>query len=193
MPGTYFCSATRSGKSLTDLLNSRKVPVKIDPKYPQATGIESILSQTSIFGNYAREILINPFDSSPFFTSDFPIAIEATADPCVFNKIVPLSPNIAIRIRPDRSPIQPRPDFSFPKFRHIIIKLSRTEVVILNRLIVRCAESIVFYRDNYEWIPGFVKKNAAFRVEIRTNSMPHGKGTLLFSTHEISEVSCEAK
>ena len=65
-------------KSLAELLNNEKVIVEIDHKYPQAIGISSILSLTSTFGNCSWDILINPFYDNPFFTSDFPIAIEET-------------------------------------------------------------------------------------------------------------------
>ncbi len=43
-----------------------------------------------IFGNCEWEILQNDFQDSPFFTSDYPIAIEKASDPRVLNKIVPL-------------------------------------------------------------------------------------------------------
>jgi hypothetical protein len=65
------------GKSLTELLESGNTRVKIDPKFPQAIGIASILHQIKRFGNFNWDILINPFDDSPFFTSDFPIAIRS--------------------------------------------------------------------------------------------------------------------
>ncbi len=95
----------------------------IDPKYPQAIGISSILKCSNIFGNCEWEILQNDSKDSPFFTSDFPIAIEKTSNPCVLNRIVPLAPNLAIRIKPDISIDRDQIDLSFPKFscvsRHI--------------------------------------------------------------------------
>lgn len=175
------------GKSLTELMNSGEVYTEIDPKFPQAIGISQILSLTSTFGNFTWDILINPFDDTPFFTSDFPVAIEETEDLRVFNKIVPLSPCLAIRIRPNVLLDKHHTDFSFPSFRYIIRKLSRTEVGNINRLIFRCAESIVFFRDDQEWIPGFVKKNAAFRIEPKTYRIPYGNGTLLWFTQEVIE------
>jgi len=175
------------GESLTVLLRSGKVHVVTDPKYPQAIGIASILSSTITFGNFKWEILINPFDDSAFFTSDFPVAIEMTEDLRVLNRIAPLSPNLAIRIRPDLSLARERTDFSFSGFRRSIRKLTRPEVISVNRLIVRCAETTVFFRDNYEWVPKFAKKNARFRIEPRTRRIPYGNGTLLWFTQEVSE------
>lgn len=179
------------GDSLTDLLSSGKVRVDIDPKYPQAIGISSILSLTSMFGNFAWDILINTVDDSPFFTSDFPIAIEQTNDPRILNRIVPLSPNIAIRIKPNISQADVANDFSFSGFKSSTRKISRQEVISINKLIVRCAETILFYRDNQKWIPGFVKKNAKFRIEPRTHKISHNKGKLLWSTLEVVEMGNE--
>lgn len=175
------------GESLTELLRSGKVYVKIDPKYPQAIGIASILSLTITFGNFKWDILINPFDDSAFFTSDFPVAIKRTEDLRVLNRIVPLAPNLAIRIRPDLSFDRKNIDFSFSGFRRSIRNLTRSEVISVNRLIVRCAETTVFFRNNYDWVPRFVKKNAKFRIEPRTQRIPYGNGTLLWSTLEVSE------
>jgi hypothetical protein len=53
-------------KSLTELMDSGKVLIEIDPKYPQAIGISSILSLTSTLGNFKWEILINSFDELAF-------------------------------------------------------------------------------------------------------------------------------
>lgn len=175
------------GESLTELLRIGKVRVEIDPKYPQAIGIASILSHIVMFGNFKWEILIDPFDDSPFFTSDFPVAIEKTNDLRILNRIIPLAPNLAIRIHPDLALDREHTDFSFPDFRHTIRKLSRPEVTSVNRLIVRCAETTVFFRDNYEWAQKFVKKNASFRIEPRTQRMPYGNAALLWFTQEVSE------
>lgn len=162
------------GASLTELLNDNKLGVKIDHKYPQAIGIASILHLISMYGNSKWDILINPFDDSPFFTSDFPVAIENSDLPYILNRIAPLSPKIAIRICPDLSPEHEHSRFSFPGFRHTIRQLTRQEVIYINRLIVRCAETTVFFRDNYEWVPIFIRKNAGCRIEQRTQRMQSG-------------------
>ena len=177
------------GKTMTELLQSGDLQISIDPKYPQAIGIASILLLTITFGNFKWDVLINPFDKSPFFTSDFPIAIERTPGTRVLNKIVPLAPHLAIRIRPNLSYERKHPDYSFSAFRRTIRKLSRSEVMKINRLIVRCAETTVFFRDNYEWVASFVKKNANFRVEMRTVKRPYKKGNLLWTTQEIRRVT----
>lgn len=178
-----------AGKSLTDLLDQGLVQVEIDPKYPQAIGIVSILSLISTFGNFKWDILINGFDDNPFFTSDYPVAIEETADPRILNKIIPLAPNIAIRIHTDLEFEKGKTDFSFSRFRYNIRKISRAEVIKINLLIVRCAESLVFFRDNYQWVPNFITRNARFRINPTTREIPFGKGTVLWFTQEITKTS----
>ncbi len=176
------------GENLTNLLNSGKVKVEIDPKYPQAIGIISILDFIIMFGNFSWDILINSIDDSPFFTSDFPVAIEKTEDLHIINRVIPLSPDLAIRIHPNPSFDKAHSDFSFSNFHYGIKKLSRSEVININKLIVRCAEEYVFFRNNYEWIPKFVKKNAAFRIETKSQKIHNQSGTFLWHTLEITEV-----
>jgi hypothetical protein len=99
----------------------------------------------------------------------------------------------AIRIKPNLSQADVANDFSFSGFKSSIRKISRQEVININRLIVRCAETSLFYRDNQKWIPGFVEKNAKFRIEQRTHKIPHNKGKLLWSTLEVVEMRSEKK
>jgi hypothetical protein len=182
--------AALAGRSLSELLQSGDVLVDIDPKFPQAIGIRSILSLLRMFGNFTWDILINPIDDSPFFTSDFPVAIEETSDPRILNRIIPLAPHLAIRIRPDPSVDRTRSDFSFRDFRRNVRRLDRSQVASVNRRIVRCAETMVFFRDNSPWVAGFVRKNAGFRIEPTTKRIPHGTGTMLWFTQETRETKC---
>ena len=149
----------------TTLLDRGEVRVEIDPKYPQAIGIQSILNTVSCLGNFTWEILINRIEDSPFFTSDFPVAFEATSHPQIINKVIPLSPILAIRIHPNTSYDIKNNDFSFSRFRCLFREISRKEILEINRLIVRCAESLVFFQKDLPWVQRFVQKNSAYRVE----------------------------
>lgn len=173
------------GASLTELLRRGTVEVTIDPKYPQAIGISSILRSTATFGNFKWEILRNGFADSPFFTSDFPAAIEKSDDPRIFNRIVPLAPDLAIRIRPDLAIEREQADFSFANFGYRIRNINHAEVVYLNRLIVQCAEETVFYRDDRPWVQPFVAKNRQYRIEPFTHEMLTPTGTLMIFTPRI--------
>jgi hypothetical protein len=177
------------GESLTEMLENGNVRIEIDKKYPQAMGITSVLSYVSIFGNALWEILINPFVDNPFFTSDFPVAIEKTKDPRVLNRIIPLAPNIAVRIMPDISLDRNNNDFTFQNFRYKYKKLCRKDIVRINRLLVQCAETTVFFNRNYDWVPKFVCNNSGFRIEPQTNRIPQGNGTILLFTQAVCEIN----
>jgi len=179
------------GKSLTEMLNNGEVQLTVDKKYPQAFGIRQVVEKTVHIGNFKWEILINPHENNPFFTSDFPTTFEKTKDIRVFNRVVPLSPTLALRIHPEKSIKRKELDFSFSRFKCRFRKIPRSEVLHINRLIVRCAESIVFYRDQYPWIEPFIRKNSRYRVEPRTYRFPDGNDTLTVFTHDVSEVPSE--
>jgi hypothetical protein len=74
------------GKTLTELLSGGLVQINIDPKFPQALGINSIMNYVSVFGNSHWEILSNDEPGNSFFTSDFPIGYEPSDDPRVTNE-----------------------------------------------------------------------------------------------------------
>jgi hypothetical protein len=130
--------------------------------------------------------LLNNSNHSPFFTSDFPAAIEETRDH-IINRIVPLAPNLAIRIRPDLTIDKDLADFSFANFNYSRRSISQKEAVEINRLIVRCAEDTVFYRDDSAWVQRFIEKNRYYRVEPSTSTRPTRKGSLLISRLKIVE------
>lgn len=173
------------GTSLSELLESKAINFKIDPKYPQAIGISTVLKNTALFGNFQWEVLHNECGHTPFFSSDFPVALEKTNDPRIFNRIVPLAPNLALRIKPDPAIDREQHGFTFERFSFRSLNLDHEEIVDLNRLIVRCAEDMVFYRDNHPWVQSFVKKNRHFRIEPHTEKIKTPTGTILVWTHRI--------
>ena len=71
------------GKSATELLGDGTIHFDIDHKFPQAISISNVTHHVSVFGNSKWEILHNNEKESPFFTSDYPVAIETTSDPRV--------------------------------------------------------------------------------------------------------------
>lgn len=175
------------GMNLTEILKKGIAKVDVDPKFPQAIGIASIIKNTAMLGNFRWELLRNDFEDSAYFTSDYPVAIETMSDLSVRNRIVPLSPGLAIRIRPDREMNRERADFTFANFDCQDKRLGRRDVAQINKLIVRCAEELVFFRDNHPWVSGFVRKNSQFRIEPRTHKVPHGTGMVMFYSQDIAE------
>jgi hypothetical protein len=77
--------------------------------------------------------------------------------------------------------------FTFAKFNATSRHLKRAEVLAINRLLVRCAEELIFFWDDREWVEGFVSKNRRCRIQPVTHKLPHGTGHLLVSTHRILE------
>lgn len=178
-------------KSLTELLADGTVKFEVDPKYPQAIGISNVTHHASVFGNSTWDVLHNGEADNPFFTSDYPAAIEVIDLNTPINRIVPLAPDLAIRIRPDIRLSGTAPDLSFAKFRAAPRRLKRVEILGLNRLIVQCAEDLVLYRDDREWIEGFVSKNRRYRVEPVTHTLPLGRdGSVANDPQWKSGVSC---
>jgi hypothetical protein len=176
------------GKSITQLLDEGMISWKIDPKFPQAFGITSIIGWLSVFGNSRWEILHNEEPNAPFFTSDFPIGLEPSHDPRVLNKVVPLAPDLAIRICPDIRLSGAKPDLTFRQFSSKQRKLRRQEIAEINRTLVRCAEDTVFYCNDLDWIEPFIAKNRYYRIDGITRRVPRGRGFLNISTQRIVSV-----
>jgi Protein of unknown function (DUF4238) len=167
------------GKSITELLADGTVHFTVDEKFPQAMGISSVIQWVSVWGNSPWEILLNPEPDSPFFTSDFPAALELRGDGIV-NRIVPLAPDFCVRIIPDVRLSGAKLDLSFSGFRYRNLKPRRAAVASVNRLIVQSAEELVFHRDDLPWIEGFVAKHRNAQVKTLTERVPYARR---FLTH----------
>jgi hypothetical protein len=175
-------------KTLSELLAEGTVKFDVDPKYPQAMGVSAIKHHVSVFGNSRWEILLNSHVwGNPFFTSDYPVAIETFDINTPINRIVPLAPDIAVRIKPDIRLSRAEPDLTFAKFSSTQIDLKRQDILEMNRLFVRCAEDLVLYRDEYDWVENFIRKNRGYKVEPVTEKITLGLKELLVSTHRIKE------
>lgn len=171
-------------KTLTELLANKEVKFTVDEKFPQAIGISTIEGRLSHYGNSSWEILRNDVPGCPLFTSDFPLAIEATSHR-LLKWIVPLAPDLAIRITPDIRLSGTVPDLSFAKFKSRQRTMRRGQAISFNRLIVRCAEDLVFYRDQLDWVPKFVARNRHYRIEAATDRIRIGTGFMNLSAQRI--------
>ena len=52
-----------------------------------------------------------------------------------------------------------------------VLEVGREEVRALNRLLVQCAETLVFYRDDPPWVKPFIMKHASFHIETHTQEL----------------------
>ena len=111
-------------KTMSELIEGGQINVEIDPKYPQAIGVTTVLQLTHAFGNGNWEILINPNSDSPFFTSDFPVA-TVRVDSGISIRLIPLSPTVAVSIYPKITTLSDTLDFSFKDHRNRTRRLSR--------------------------------------------------------------------
>ncbi|HEY5305211.1 MAG TPA: DUF4238 domain-containing protein [Pseudolabrys sp.] len=153
------------GKSLTELLADGAVSFDVDQKYPQAIGIDNIKHHVSMFGNSKWEVLLNFNDGDPYFSSDYPVAVETFDFNTPVNRVVPLAPDLAVRIVPDAARRGAQSDLSFSNFNYTRRAQKRQSVIALNRCLVQCAEDFVFHRDNEYWVKPFVTKNQPFRLD----------------------------
>ena len=106
-------------------------------------------------------------------------------DSRIVNRIVPLAPDLAIRIRPDLTIERGRDDLTFENFVYHIRNIDHVELSKINRLIVQCVEETVFYRDDRPWVQPFVAKNRHYRIEPISQRVPTPDGSYLISTQRI--------
>lgn len=175
-------------ESMTDLIKMGKLTIDVDGKYPQAFGIRSILYHVAVFGNSTWDILENPHADSPFFSSDFPVAIEHGSDNRILNRTFPLTPQLAIRIKPNPERHYKTLDHDFKHFKYKKKKLSLADAKALNRLFVQCAESVVFSCQNSDWTEQFIRKNSKFRIEPIMARSKLKSGNILYFTQEIKKI-----
>jgi len=170
------------GKTLTELIEEGAVKINIDEKFLQAIGIAGALHRVSGFGNADWAILRNPFDDSPYFTSDFPVAVHEVGGR--FGRLLPLAPDLAVAVFADPA-YRKKIDLSFSGNRRVFSTVSRDVVRKINQDIVRSAESAVFFRDDFDWIPGFVANNARYRIEFVPEHIEVPRGIVTKATTKI--------
>jgi hypothetical protein len=176
------------GARLPELIQSGAVQIDIDPKFPQSLGINQIQRLTALFQTFSWELLHNEIDGSPYVTSDFPVAIEPTADPRLIARVVPLAPDLAVRLVPVLPSRVATGDATPGEGRRLHRAIDREEVAGLNRTIVRCAEDVVFYGDAV-WVPKLVARNREFRVMPVSRSIPTERGSLLMASLAVARVN----
>ncbi len=169
-------------KKLSELVEQGIVRFDVDPKYPQAIGIDDFHSRISVFGNSRWEILLNDQKSGAYFTSDYPVAIETFDTNTPINRIVPLAPDVAVRIIPNKSLKGRNSDLTFAGFTTARKEQRPRSVMEFNRRLVQCAEDMVFFSQQQDWITNSVAKNRFFRIEPVTYPfVQDGKKGLLVS------------
>jgi hypothetical protein len=142
--------------TVADKLEQRELEIEVDKKYSQAVGIGMIQKTAMVFGNSLWDVLHNDNKHSAFFTSDFPSAIENPNEIGFLNRIIPLAPDLALKIYPDR--------------------VSE----------MKSAEDLVFFRDHEPWVLTFLAKRRWYRIESRADEVASGDGSMLVSTIRVT-------
>jgi hypothetical protein len=75
----------------------------------------------------------------------------------------------------------------FSRFRYRRVSLSRDEVEAINRLIIRCAETEVYFRDDKPEVSDVVRSNAGFRIENAIKSIRVGESMAQVSTQVVTD------
>ncbi|MGE3318550.1 MAG: DUF4238 domain-containing protein [Candidatus Berkiella sp.] len=164
------------GGNLTDLIDSGRVELTIDPKYPQSVGIQNVLNLTYMYGNFKWDIIKNAYKDSPFFTSDYPLAIELQPNSTISNIIVPLNPGLALRIN-TTTEMHEDENFTFNRIK--VTQPDRKNINRINMLIAQCAEEHVFFGDESSWMFDFVKKHCKYHVGTKTAKSRHPNGSFM--------------
>ncbi|WP_275788233.1 DUF4238 domain-containing protein [Pararhizobium gei] len=152
----------------------RVIKAQVGHKYAHSFGITKLIERLHLLANSQWDFIFSKPSDSTFFTSDFPVAIEASDDEPRFNdRIFPLAPDIAVRIRInidyDYDGIK---NFNF--FRYNFMEAQKQEIYSFNKSIVMCAENTLYYRDDDPWVLPFVDKNRFFRIAAILQHMPIG-------------------
>lgn len=175
--------------TISEMIDRGSLIVEVDRKYPQAIGITQIHEFIRVFGNSDWDLLLNDHHGCPFITSDFPIGLEVQARSPVQNKIVPLTPKLAVRIHPRWEIPAERLDTSFSQFQFRTERLQRSEVIAINRTLARCAEDLVFFPVFAEWVPKFMEKHSGYRIERRQQERWDHKGRYIIDSQVIAKVT----
>jgi Protein of unknown function (DUF4238) len=137
---------------------------RVDGRFSQAVLAENMQGTIGLLTHGDWEILHNRFPDSPFFSSDYPIALEPSGtDSRINNKVIPLTPFMAIRIKPRAD--TKRHDEPFTDLTVRRRAVSRGEVKQINSLIVRSAEEVVVYLGQHKWVLDFVDRNRKYWID----------------------------
>jgi len=79
----------------------------------------------------------------------------------------------------------------YSSYQHLLFERKGDGILLItiNRLIVRCAEDIVFYRDDLAWVRRFIEKNRHYRIEPTISKQPTRTGSLLISRLKVASIA----
>lgn len=171
--------------TLVGLLNSKKLKIQVDPKYPQAYGIDNYQRHIGSWGNSHWVVLLNQSDVS-YLTSDYPVYTQQSSDLRVSTRLIPLAPDIAIRICPDVNlSDNDRSNLGFPKLTVDVQEVDEAGAKSMNKKIVQAAETTVYFRDNSQGIRRLIENNRHYKTYPETVALPTAQGRIVFASQSV--------
>jgi hypothetical protein len=167
------------GGEVEDLFHRGKLRINIDAKFPQSFGISQIRANAAQYLGFDWDVLHARADAGRFVTTDFPVGVERSRDLRILNRVLPLAPDLAVRILPQLV----RKGNTVRRHRFI----GRNELSRMNTLFVRCAEDVVFYGHDQAWVPKLAKRERRYRVVGRSTRIPTERGYVMFMTTAVEQ------
>ncbi len=164
-------------------IREQSIHAVVDEEYAHSIAIQNLTKMTYAYYCSHWLVLVNE-TGIPFITSDNPASLYYTEkNPQFANVFIPLSPTLAMLIKPDlnfnrptiddvKNYTHPGDDYAHPKKRF---------VKILNVLTVKSAENIVLHSKEEEWVESLVSKYKDWRVNNKTSKFAHENETIIFN------------
>lgn len=164
-------------------IQERSIHAAVDEEYVHAVSIQHLVQATYRFYCFHWLVLVNETDT-PFITSDNPASLYYAEQNSQFAIVfVPLSPKLAVLIKPDieidrptiddvKNYMHPGDDYAHPK---------EDFVKLLNELTAQSAENLVLHSTEEEWVEAIVSNYKDWRVENKTFELPYDNGMVIIN------------
>lgn len=178
---------TRS--AIEKAIQERGIHAVVDEEYVHAVSIQNLIQAAHRFYCSHWLVLVNETDI-PFITSDNPASLYHTEQNSLFAIVfVPLSPSIAVMIKPDFEIDRPTID-DVESYKHRgddYANPKKDFVKHLNELIVKSAENLVLHSDKEEWVEALVSNHKNWRIESKTFELPYDREMIIIHR----QMACE--
>jgi hypothetical protein len=178
-------------RKAVEMLEQGKIRLQTDHDFVKASVTRFLLDYTWVAFNQNWTIIRNNTEQ-PFLTSDNPVVVSGSAPepmtrflltvsgsaPAPMTRFLPLSPDLCLGVTFDGpirplDPKNPSMDLQTPPRGSITYRRAKpTAVRIINRLVVKCAEDLVFSAKADRKIEDLVRKYAAYRVDAAYAEFP---------------------
>jgi hypothetical protein len=166
------------GEGISELLRSERAKIRVHDRFAESLIIPEVEKLAISFSNCNWELFFNRRAGENFLTSDYPIGLQIGRGYPQWNeKIVPLSPTLAVRI--ESTPLT-QEHTAFKSYSIKAKQVTKKTACEFNRIIVRSAENFVIYNTHSPSFQDFLKRNSAYSLQQATKilELPKGKMSL---------------